>query len=68
MLLTEDNFHSDDRSFYFSREFSDLVELGTLGPQIDATGPDIGICFSRPLSERGIEKSESTHGLSSGRG
>ena len=51
--------------FYF---FPDFVELGTLGHQINATGPKIGVCFHRPQSKRGIEKIKSTRGPSSGRG
>ena len=46
----------------------DIVELGTLGLPTDVTGPDIGVCFHRPQSERSIEKIKSTRGQSSGRG
>ena len=38
-----------------------------MGHQIDATGPEIGVCFHRPQSERGIEKIKSTRGQSSER-
>ena len=44
------------------------VELGTLGHQIDAISPNIGVYSHRSQSERGIEKIKSTHGQSSGRG
>ena len=57
--------------FNFSREYPDFVELGTLGHQIiNATGPELGVCFHRPQSEMGIEKlsQPSTCGQSSGRG
>ena len=43
-------------NFIFSREYPDFVELGTLGHQINGTGPEIGVCFHRPQSEMGIEK------------
>ena len=49
-------------------EYPDLVELGTLGHQINATGPEIGVCFHRPQSEMGIEKVKSTCGQSNERG
>ena len=42
--------------------------LGTLGHQIDATGPEKGVCFHRPQSERGIVKIKSTRGQSNVRG
>ena len=42
----------------------DFVELGTLGRKIDPTGPDIGVRFHRPQSERGIEKNKSPCGQS----
>ena len=35
---------------------------------MDATGPEIGVCFHRPQSERGIEEIKSTRGHSGGRG
>ena len=45
-----------------------FVELGALGHQINATGPEIGVVFHRPQSEMGIEKIKSTCGQSSGTG
>ena len=37
-----------------------------MGHQIDATGPEIGVCFHRPQSERDIEKIKPMRGQSSG--
>ena len=48
--------------------FLDFVKLGILGHQIDASGPNIGVCLHGPESERSIEKIESMRGQSSAKG
>ena len=44
--------------------FLDFVKLGILGHQIDASGPNIGVCLHGPESE----KIESMRGQSSAKG